>query len=157
MVTGGGSTGLMGAVAEGALAAGGRVEGVMPRFMCDKELAHPQLTRLHMVEGMHHRLQHMLEESDAFVALPGGCGTLEEIFYILTRKRLGQCAAPLIIVNVRGFFDPCLAMLDRCVQQQFMDQRHAGMWTVVNSPADVPAALRAAPRWDHTNSAFAVP
>jgi uncharacterized protein (TIGR00730 family) len=157
VLTGGGATGLMGAVAEGTLEAGGCVEGIMPRFMTDKELAHAGLTTLHMVEAMHDRLNMMLERSDAFVALPGGCGTLEEIFYVLTRKRLGQCAAPMVIVNVRGYFDPCLAMLERCVEQGFMDARHAGMWTVVSTPGEVPAALRGAAAWGAENAAFAVP
>jgi uncharacterized protein (TIGR00730 family) len=147
----------MGAVAEGALAAGGRVEGIMPRFMTDKELAHAGLSELHTVDAMHDRLNMMLEGSHAFVALPGGCGTLEEIFYVLTRKRLGQCTAPMVIVNVRGYFDPCIAMLERCVEQGFMDARHGAMWTVVSSPGDVAAALEAAPAWDAVNAKFAVP
>jgi uncharacterized protein (TIGR00730 family) len=157
VVTGGGSTGLMGAVADGALGAGGRVVGVLPHFMNKHEVAHRGLSRLHLVDGMHERLAAMLEESDAFVALPGGCGTLEELFFILTRKRLGLASRPLVIVNIRGYFDPCLAMLERCISERFMDERHAAMWHVVGSVAEVPGAIAAAPAWDQSHAAFAVP
>lgn len=157
VVTGGGSTGLMGAVADGALAANGKVVGVLPRFMNTHEVAHQGLTRLHLVDGMHERLAAMLEESDAFIALPGGCGTLEELFFILTRKRLGLASRPLIIVNIRGYFDPCIAMLDRCISERFMDARHADMWRVVSTIAEVPAAIEQAPAWGQAHAAFAVP
>jgi uncharacterized protein (TIGR00730 family) len=157
IVTGGGSTGLMGAVADGALGAGGKVIGVLPRFMNTHEVAHQGLTRLHLVDGMHDRLAAMLEESDAFVALPGGCGTLEELFFVLTRKRLGLASRPLVIVNIRGYFDPCIAMLDRCISERFMDARHADMWRVVSSVPEVQAAIESSPGWDRAHSAFAVP
>lgn len=157
VVTGGGSTGLMGAVADGTLAAGGRVIGVLPTFMNKHEIAHKGLTRLHLVDGMHERLAAMLEESDAFVALPGGCGTLEELFFVLTRKRLGITTRPMIIVNIRGYFDPCIAMLDRCISERFMDTRHGTMWKVVPTVDDVLPAIHASPAWDHLASAFAVP
>lgn len=156
-VTGGGSTGLMGSVADGALAAGGKVIGVLPHFMNKHEVAHRGLSRLHLVDGMHERLAAMLDESEAFITLPGGCGTLEELFFILTRKRLGLTTRPLIIVNVRGYFDPCLDMLTRCISEQFMDGRHASMWTVVDSVPAVLPAIEAAPAWDRDSSHFAVP
>ena len=157
VVTGGGSTGLMGAVADGALAAGGKVVGVLPRFMNKHEIAHKGLTRLHLVDGMHERLAAMLEESDAFVALPGGCGTLEELFFVLTRKRLGITSRPMIIVNIRGYFDPCIAMLDRCISERFMDQRHGDMWRVVSAVEEVLPAIKSSPTWDNSASLFAVP
>jgi uncharacterized protein (TIGR00730 family) len=157
VVTGGGSTGLMGAVADGTLGAGGKVVGVLPRFMDRHEVAHRGLTRLHLVDGMHERLAAMLEESDAFVALPGGCGTLEELFFILTRKRLGLASRPVIIVNIRGYFDPVIAMLERCISERFMDARHAGMWRVVGSTGEVLSAIADCPDWDEAAAAFAVP
>lgn len=156
-VTGGGATGLMGAVADGALAAGGKVVGVLPRFMDKHEIAHRGLTRLHLVDGMHDRLAAMLEEGDAFVALPGGCGTLEELFFVLTRKRLGLASRPLVIVNVRGYFDPILAMLGRCISERFMDARHADMWQVVATVDRVLPAIAAAPDWNRAAVEFAVP
>lgn len=157
VVYGGGSTGLMGAVADGVLAAGGQVEGVLPRFMHDLELGHGGVSRMHLVECMQTRLQKMLDHSQAFVALPGGCGTLEELFFVLTRKRLGLHAGPIVIVNQRGFFDPCLAMLARCIDERFMDERHSEMWTVVESVEEVVGALRRTPAWTREAAKFAVP
>jgi len=157
VVYGGGSTGLMGVLADGALAAGGRVEGVLPRFMHDLEMGHAGLSRMHLVECMQSRLQKMLDHSHAFVALPGGCGTLEELFFVLTRKRLGLHTCPIVVVNVRGFFDPCLEMLERCVSHGFMDERHGQMWSVVERPEDLIRALQAAPAWSQSAGAFAVP
>lgn len=156
-VTGGGSTGLMGSVADGALAAGGKVIGVLPHFMNKHEVAHRGLSRLHLVDGMHERLAAMLDESEAFITLPGGCGTFEELFFILTRKRLGLTTRPLIIVNIRGYFDPCLSLLNRCIAERFMDDRHAAMWTVVDSVPEVIGAIRTAPVWSSDSSQFAVP
>jgi uncharacterized protein (TIGR00730 family) len=157
VIYGGGSTGLMGALADGALSAGGKVEGVLPRFMDDLELGHRRLSRMHVVECMQSRLQKMLDHSDAFVALPGGCGTLEELFFVLTRKRLGLHARPVVIVNIRGFFDPALEMLERCVAERFMDERHGRMWMVVEGPGQVLDAIGAAPAWSESDGKFAVP
>ena len=157
VVYGGGSTGLMGALADGALEAGGRVEGVLPRFMDDKELGHRGVSVMHVVDCMQSRLQKMLDDSHAFVALPGGCGTLEELFFVLTRKRLGLHAGPVVIMNFRGFFDPCLAMLERCVSERFMDKRHGAMWSVVEGPGEVVPALRTAPEWGVEHGRYAVP
>ncbi len=157
VVYGGGSTGLMGALADGALAAGGMVEGVLPRFMNDLEMGHGGVSKMHLVECMQTRLQKMLDHSEAFVALPGGCGTLEELFFVLTRKRLGLHTRPVVVVNVRGFFDPCLQMLERCVAERFMDERHGRMWTVVDGPERMVEALGAAPVWSESDGKFAVP
>jgi len=154
---GGGSTGLMGEVADAALGEGAQVVGVMPRFMDSKELGHRGLSRMILVDGMQERLQTMLDESDAFVALPGGCGTLEELFYVITRKRLGLHTGPVVIVNIRGYFDPCIAMLERCISERFMDERHGRMWSVVQSPDRVMDALHAAPEWSQADGSFAVP
>jgi uncharacterized protein (TIGR00730 family) len=156
-VYGGGSTGLMGDLADAALAAGGRVVGVLPRFMDGKELGHRSLSEMVLVEGMQERLQVMLDRSEAFVALPGGCGTLEELFYVITRKRLGLHTRPVVIVNTGGYFDPCIQMLGRCVSERFMDERHGRMWSVAASPADVIDALHTAPEWSEADARFAVP
>ncbi len=157
IVYGGGSTGLMGALADGALAAGGRVEGVLPRFMHDLEMGHGGVAAMHLVECMQTRLQKMLDHAQAFVALPGGCGTLEELFFVLTRKRLGLHTSPVVIVNIRGFFDPCLEMLERCVSERFMDERHGRMWAVLENPDGLIGALEAAPTWSQADGRFAVP
>ena len=97
----------------------------------------------------------MLELADAVVALPGGCGTLEELFEAITWKRLGLFFGPVVLVNVNGFFDPCVALLERAVEERFMDERHRAMWSVVSGPEEVVDALRAAPEWPREARGFA--
>jgi uncharacterized protein (TIGR00730 family) len=157
IVYGGGSVGSMGALADAALAAGGRLVGILPKFMNDLEWGHKSLTELRLVDDMHHRKRMMIEESDAIVALPGGSGTFEELLEAITWKRLGLLVSPIVIVNVRGFYDPLRALLDNAVAERFMDERHRRMWTFVESPEDVLAAIRAAPEWSADARAFARP
>src|SRR5262245_41211068 len=147
----------MGAVADAALAAGGTVIGVLPRFMDDVEWGHTGVSELRLVDDMHERLRVMKQEADAFVALPGGCGTLDELFQTITWKRLGLHGGPIIIVNVRGFFDPCIQMLERCIAEKFMNPKHAEMWTVVSRADEAVAALRDSPAWDKRAIDFARP
>jgi uncharacterized protein (TIGR00730 family) len=157
IVYGGGAVGSMGALADGALEAGGRVVGVLPRFMGDLEWGHPRLSELKLVADMHERKRIMIQGADAAVALPGGCGTLEELLEAITWKRLGLYAGPVVIVNQRGFFDPLLAMLERCIGERFMDPRHGEMWMVVDTAEDVIPALESASPWDDDPRRFAVP
>lgn len=157
IVYGGGAGGLMGALADGALAEGGRVTGVIPRFMDDLEWGHRGITELVVVDDMHQRKRTMLERADAVVALPGGCGTLEELFEAMAWKRLGLYLGPIVIVNTCGFYNECVHLLDRCLDEGFMDQRHRSMWTVVSEPRDVIGAISASPRWDRASRNFAVP
>lgn len=157
IVYGGAALGSMGRLAHAALDAGGQVTGVIPRFMDDLEWGHRSLTRLHVVDDMHERKRMMLQLSDAVVALPGGCGTLEELFEAITWKRLGLYLGPVVLVNVNRFFDPCLQLLSQCVAERFMDARHRAMWSSVAEPEEVAAALRAAPEWSPAARAFAVP
>lgn len=157
IVYGGGATGSMGRVANAALAAGGKVTGVLPRFMDDLEWGHRSLSQLHLVDDMHQRKRLMLELSDAAVALPGGCGTFEELLEAITWKRLGMFLGPIAIVNVNGFYDPLVELLARSVAERFMDEKHAAMWRVVREPEEVAAALRSAPAWSANARAFAVP
>jgi uncharacterized protein (TIGR00730 family) len=155
VVYGGGSSGSMGALAEGALSAGGRVIGIMPHFMNDLEWAHRNLTELELVDDMHQRKRRMIEGVDAVVALPGGCGTLEELFEAITLKRLGLFFKPIVLVNTRGFFDDCVRLLERCVEERFMDRRHLRMWTVVARPEHVLPAIRSTEPWDPDARGFA--
>ena len=155
IVYGGGSVGSMGALADGALAAGGTVIGVLPRFMYDLEWGHPGLTELRIVNDLHERKRLMIEEVDAVIALPGGSGTLEELLEAITWKRLGFYFNPIVLVNVGGFFDPLLAQLERCVAERFMDPRHRQMWIAVAEPDDVVEAIHAAPPWDRNARSFA--
>ncbi len=147
VIYGGGAKGSMGALADGALSKGGRVIGILPRFMADLEWGHPGLSELRLVEDMRTRKHQMLTSAQAAVALPGGCGTLEELLEAITLKRLGLFLGPIVLVNTRGYFAPLLETLSRAVEEQFMDSRHALMWQVVARPEDVPDAIERAPAW----------
>jgi uncharacterized protein (TIGR00730 family) len=155
IVYGGGARGSMGALADGALSKGGRVVGVLPKFMADLEWGHPGLTELELVEDMRVRKHMMLARSQAAIALPGGCGTLEELLEAITLKRLGLYFNPILLVNTRGFFDPLMDLLTRAIEERFMDERHARMWEVVAQPEEVPEALNRASKWDATARSFA--
>ncbi len=155
IVYGGGAKGSMGALANGALSAGGRVLGVIPNFMEELEWAHRGLSELELVDDMRTRKHRMLEGSDAVVALPGGCGTLEELMEAITLKRLGIWFGPIILVNTHGFFDSCVALLERCIEERFMNARHADMWSVVEGPEEVPEAIAQAPQWSAEARSFA--
>jgi len=155
VVYGGGARGSMGALADGALSKGGRVVGILPKFMADLEWGHPGLTELELVEDMRIRKHLMLTRSQAAIALPGGCGTLEELLEAITLKRLGLYLNPILLVNTRGFYDPFLAVLARTIEERFMDERHARMWQVVAEPEEVPEALNRAPKWDAEARSFA--
>lgn len=155
VVYGGGAVGSMGALADGALSRGGEVVGIIPHFMVELEWAHPNVTKLERVETMQHRKHLMLEKSDAAIALPGGSGTLEELFEALSLKRLGIYNRPILLVNTRGYFDECVKLLQHCVDERFMNARHAEMWTVVPSPDDVVDALENAPDWPDDAVRFA--
>ena len=157
VVYGGAAIGSMRALADGALAEGGRVVGVLPRFMYDMELAHPGLTELVLVSDLHERKRKMIEEVDAVVALPGGSGTLEELMEAITWKRLGLFLNPVVIVNQSRFYDGLLQQLQRAVEGRFMDARHFDMWTVVPDVDEVVAAIKAAPGWSEDARQFAAP
>jgi uncharacterized protein (TIGR00730 family) len=155
IIYGGGARGSMGALADGALSKGGRVVGVLPKFMADLEWGHPGLTELELVEDMRVRKHMMLTRSQAAIALPGGCGTLEELLEAITLKRLGLYLNPILLVNTRGYFDPLLELLARAIEERFMDERHARMWEVVAQPEDVPQALDKAAVWEAEARSFA--
>jgi uncharacterized protein (TIGR00730 family) len=155
IVYGGGAAGSMGALADGALEAGGRVIGILPRFMADLEWGHPGLSDLQLVEDLRTRKHLMLTLSQAAIALPGGSGTLEELLEAITLKRLGLYLNPIVLINTRGFFDPLLEVLRRAVAEHFMDTRHLSMWQVVATPDEIPQALASAPGWSAEARSFA--
>ena len=138
LVYGGGRNGLMGIVAEATLAAGGRVIGVIPRALVEKEWAHTECTELHIVETMHERKQMMAEKSDAFLALPGGIGTFEEFFEVWTWRQLGYHNKPIGLLNVNGYYQPMLQFLNNVVKHEFM-----GEWQMdlIKSHADLTVLL----------------
>jgi uncharacterized protein (TIGR00730 family) len=142
IVYGGGSDGLMGRVADAGMRAGGGVTGIIPRFMVEVEWAHSGLNDLRIVKDMHARKQLILSESDAVVALPGGCGTLEELLEAITWKQLGLFAGPIVIVNHEGFYTPVLEMLERCIQGKFMNPDHEDIWCVAASADEILAAFK---------------
>jgi uncharacterized protein (TIGR00730 family) len=155
IIYGGGGAGLMGALADGALSRGGRITGVLPKFMKELEWGHSGLTELHLVEDMHTRKHRLLTGSDAVVALPGGCGTLEELLEAITLKRLGIYLRPIVLVNTRGFFDPLVQLLASAIEERFMDERHRAMWQVVSEPEEVAEAFATAPPWSPRARNFA--
>lgn len=127
VVYGGGQVGLMGVVADAALKAGGRVVGVIPQALADREVAHHGLTELHVVASMHERKAMMADLSDAFVALPGGYGTLEELFEVVTWLQLGIHDRPIALLNVAGYYDSLIEMIDLAVQEDFVSQSNRGL------------------------------
>lgn len=148
LVYGAGNMGLMGSVADAVLDGGGRVTGVIPRFMVERGWHHRQLTELRVTEDMHQRKRLMARLGDASIALPGGCGTLEELLEVITWKQLGLYLKPIVLLNVRGYFDPLLGMFARAVDEHFMGKAHATLWTVAETPAEALSRLAETPLWN---------
>jgi hypothetical protein len=156
VVYGGGAVGLMGAVADGALSVGGHVIGIIPRFMTEVEWQHPGLATLEVVEDMRERKHRLLTGSDAVVALPGGCGTLEELFEAITLKRLGLYFSPIVLLNVDGFYTPLQRFMEQVIDARMMNREHIDMWSLVDTPEQVLPRIHATPRWREDARAFAV-
>ena len=148
LINGAGSLGLMCACSDACLEAGGRVTGVIPQFMVDMGWGHTGLTRTIVTPDMHIRKQTMADKSDGVIALPGGVGTLEELLEIITWKQLGIYLNPIVILNVDGYFDPLLAMLDKAVEENFMRSEHAAIWSVATTVDEAISQLRQTPVWD---------
>ncbi|TGU91939.1 TIGR00730 family Rossman fold protein [Mesorhizobium sp. M00.F.Ca.ET.151.01.1.1] len=147
LVYGGGTKGIMGAVAEGALKAGGKVTGIIPRFLINREATETALDRLDellITDNMHERKHKMFEKSDAFVALPGGIGTVEEIVEIMTWAQLGHHRKPIVFGNVNGFWDPMTALLDHMAAEGFIHTAQRVKPLVVNDPEAIVAAIMVA-------------
>ena len=155
LVFGGGARGAMGRLADAALAAGGRVIGVMPEFMVDLEWAHPGCTELIITVSMHERKAGLIDNVDAVVALAGGSGTLEELIETITLKRLGKFLQPIVLVNTDGFYNPLIAQYNRFIDENFMDERHRSMWSVVDAPAHVFDAIDNSADWSSDAHHFA--
>ncbi len=156
IVYGGGAVGLMGKLADTVLERGGRITGVIPRFMKEREWARSGLTDLIVAGTMHERKQIMLENTDGLIAMPGGTGTLEELLEAITLKRLGLYTKPVIILNTNNFYNPLKEMLDKCIEENFMNNKHRDMWRFVNTPMEIVDALREMPMWDQNAIDFAV-
>ena len=139
LINGAGSIGLMRSVADAVLANGGEVTGVIPHFMVEQN----------------ERKQKMADLSDAVIALPGGCGTLEELLEIITWKQLGLYLNPIVILNVNGFFDPLLEMLEKAIDENFMRRQHGDIWKVAQTPEEAVELLYSTPVWDISIRKFA--
>lgn len=141
LVYGAGGIGLMGAIANGALENGGEVIGVLPEIFNTPTLAHNGLTRLEIVENMHQRKARLAELADAFIALPGGYGTLEELFEILTWAQIGLHQKPVGLLNVRRYFDPLLELVEKASSEGFIYHEHRGLFTSCDDPNSLLEAL----------------
>ncbi len=141
IVYGGGEVGLMGVVAEAALAAGGEVVGVIPERLMEREVAKAGLTRLHVTRTMFERKARMIAGADAFLVLPGGFGTLDELLEVVTLRQLGYHDRPVVLLDVEGFFGPLLAAFTRLVEEGFADAACLGLWRVARDVGEVLALL----------------
>jgi len=146
LVYGGGKVGLMGIVADAVLDHGGTAIGIIPDALMQKEVGHRGLTELHVVRNMHERKQMMADRADAFIAMPGGVGTFEELFETFTWLQLGYHAKPVGLLNVAGFYDGMLGFLSHAVQEGFLKQIHADLLHVADTPAALLGKLGNAPR-----------
>jgi uncharacterized protein (TIGR00730 family) len=141
LIYGGAKIGLMGAVADSTLAAGGRVVGVIPHVLVDKEIAHDGLSELHVVDTMHTRKRLIGEKADAFLTLPGGFGTFEELFEVLAWHTLKLHTKPILLLNTNGFYDKLLIFLDHCVAEGMLKPRNREVLLVANTVEDALAQL----------------
>jgi uncharacterized protein (TIGR00730 family) len=145
LIYGGGHVGLMGIVADAALAAGSRVTGIIPRFLHEWEVAHEGLDELVITETMHERKQLMYDRADAFVTLPGGLGTFDETIEVIAWTQLGLLKKPVILVNVNDYWTRFLDLIQFSIEEGFARPEHASILTVVDTPADVPGQIGAVP------------
>ena len=155
IVYGAGKVGLMGALADAARDAGGKVTGVIPQFMVDNGWCREKLTNLIVTPDMHTRKEKIVSLADATIALPGGVGTLEELMEIITWKQLGLYANPIVILNTRGYFNPLKEMLERAVEEKFMREIHRNLWSIADTPRQAADLIRNTPQWDTAISKMA--
>ena len=146
---------MMNTIENAALEAGGKVTGVIPSFMVREGWHHEGLTELIETPSMHERKQTMANLSDGIIALPGGCGTMEELLEIITWKQLGLYVNPIVILNVDGFYDALLAQLEKAVEENFMRAIHADIWKVATTPVEAMELLLSTPKWDKNIRKFA--
>lgn len=148
VVFGGGSSGLMGQLADSVLEAGGNIKGIMPQFMNEVEWGHRGVSDFVYTQTMHERKAKFLEGTDALIALPGGTGTFEELFEAITLKKLGQFTKPIIILNTRNYYNPFIELMKQAVSEKFMAEAHQALWTIANEPTEVVSAILNSPLWD---------
>ncbi len=147
VVFGGGAEGLMGHLANTVVEQGGEIQGIMPHFMKEIEWAHPKVMDFIFTDTMSERKTLLYRDTDAIIALPGGTGTLEELFEVITLKRLGEFTKPIVILNTDNYYGPLQEMLERCVDEKFMNPQHLDMWSFVDHPSEVLPAIENMPDW----------
>lgn len=155
LINGAGCLGLMSRISDAALATGGTVTGIIPHFMVEQNWHHKGLTHLIETETMHERKRMMADLSDGIIALPGGCGTMEELLEIITWKQLGLYLKPIVILNTNGFYNPLLEMLERAIDQHFMRRQHGSIWQVAQTPDEALQLLYTTPIWSKDIRKFA--
>lgn len=152
---GGGKDGLMGALSRTILAEQGRIIGILPEFMRLFQWYNADATQLIWVKNMFERKQTLLNDTDAVICLPGGCGTLDELLEVITLKQLGQFDKPIVILNTDGYFDPLLGMFRKMTDEHFMRDIHLDMWVTVSTPDEILPAIESSPKWDLNNASSA--
>ncbi|WP_430816698.1 TIGR00730 family Rossman fold protein [Carboxylicivirga sp. RSCT41] len=155
IVYGGGAVGLMGSLANRALELNGKVKGIIPHFMVEVEWEHKGVRDMVHVADMAERKKLLISESDAIVVLPGSIGTYEELFEVLSLKKLGQVQHPVIIVNTKGYFTPLVQALEKMIEEDFMREEHLALWHVVDSAKEVCSAIEQVPEWSADAIKFA--
>ncbi len=146
-VFGAGKTGLMGALAQGVIDSKGEIVGVIPEFMIAEGWGNEDLTHLEITPTMHSRKETMAQLSDAVIAMPGGCGTFEELMEIITWKQLGLFSGAIIILNINNYYNPLIKMLNRAVEENFMREEHKTIWQVATTPEEAIVAIKEATGW----------
>lgn len=148
VVFGGGSSGLMGQLADSVLAAGGQIKGIMPQFMNEVEWGHKGVSDFVYTQTMHERKAKFLEGTDALIALPGGPGTFEELFEAITLKKLAQFTKPIVLLNTRGYFNAFDALMQQAVEERFMSDDLHHLYTIVQTPEEVLPGIHSAHAWN---------
>lgn len=148
LLNGAGNMGLMQAAADGCLEAGGEAIGYIPQFMIEQDWHHRGMTRLVITQDMSERKNRLAEDSDAAIVLAGGCGTLDELFELITNKQLGLYRKPIIILNTLGFYDLLLQHLKHSAEEHFMREVHLGLWRVARTPEEAVELALSTPLWD---------
>ena len=156
LVFGGSRTGLMGILADQINERGGTTVGIMPKFMKEVEWHHENLTEMIWVDTMARRKEVMIEDVDAVITLPGGCGTMEEFMETLSLKRLGLFTKPMIILNSDNFYNPLIDLLEAMLRENFLGPKHRQMWEVVDKPEDIISAINNSTTWDSSAQDFAL-
>ena len=154
LINGAGTMGLMRACADAVLNSGGEAVGVIPQFMVDRDWHYEDMTELLITKDIHERTRKFAKMADALIALPGGCGTFEELLEAITWKQLGIINKPIVILNTDGYYTPLIEMLEKAAREHFMREEHLRLWTVASTPEEALEQVENAPAWDADTAKF---